>query len=114
MGRPEEIANVVVFLASDEASFGFGDHYLLPSALGLNLAATRKLECPLLIFAGRHDFNVNSQLAADWFAKMEAPSKHFVWFEHSAHLPMTEEPGKYLLALMTYARPLAKPAGNPV
>jgi proline iminopeptidase len=92
----------------------FAERYLLARFLGLNLATAQKLECPLLIFAGRHDFNVNSQLAADWFAKVEAPSKHFVWFEHSAHLPMTEEPGKYLLALMTYARPLAKPAGDPV
>jgi proline iminopeptidase len=92
----------------------FGERYLLPAALGHNVAATRKLECPLLIFAGRHDFNINSQVAAEWFAKVEAPSKHFVWFEHSGHLPMTEEPGKYLLALMTYARPLAKPVGDPV
>jgi pimeloyl-ACP methyl ester carboxylesterase len=114
MGRPEEIANAVMFLASDEVSFGFGERYLLPGALGINLAATRKLECPLLIFAGRHDFNVNSQLAADWFDKVEAPFKHFVWFEHSAHLPMSEEPGKHLLALMIYARPLAKPVGDPV
>jgi proline iminopeptidase len=92
---------------------GFAERYLLPGALALELAAG-KLKCPLLVFAGRHDFNVNSQLAADWFAKVEAPSKHFVWFEHSAHLPMTEEPGKYLLALMTYARPLAKPVCAPV
>jgi hypothetical protein len=46
--------------------------------------------------------------------RVEAPSKHFVWFEHSGHLPMIEEPGKYLLALMAYARPLAKPVGDPV
>jgi pimeloyl-ACP methyl ester carboxylesterase len=77
-------------------------------------ASSVRLSCPLLIFARRHDFNVNSQLAVDWFDKVEAPSKHFVWFEHSAHLPMTEEPGKYLLALMTYTRPLAKPVGDTV
>ena len=64
--------------------------------------------------AGCQDFNINSQVAADWFSKVEAPSKHLVWFEHSGHLPMTEEPAKYLLALMTYARPLAKPVGDPV
>jgi pimeloyl-ACP methyl ester carboxylesterase len=87
---------------------GFGERYLLSAALSLNLAATNKLECPLLVFAGRHDFNVNSQLASDWFASVDAPSKHFVWFEHSAHLPMTEEPAKYLLALVNYARPIAK------
>jgi hypothetical protein len=27
----------------------------------------------------RRGFNINSQVAADWFAKVEAPSKHFVW-----------------------------------
>ena len=91
----------------------FGERYLLPAALGHNLTI-RKLECPLLIFAGRHDFNINSQVAAEWFARVQAPSKHLVWFEHSGHLPMTEEPGKYLLALMTHARPLAKLEGNPV
>jgi hypothetical protein len=52
--------------------------------------------------------NVNSELASDWFTAVAAPSKHFVWFEHSAHLPMTEERGKYLLSLVLYARPLAK------
>ena len=93
---------------------GFGERYLLPAALNLNLAVTRTFECPLLVFAGRHDFTVNSELAADWFAKVAAPSKHLVWFEHSAHLPMTEESGKYLLALMTHARPLARPAGAAV
>jgi hypothetical protein len=29
-------------------------------------------------------------------------------------MPMTEEPGKYVLALMTYARPRAKLLGDPV
>jgi proline iminopeptidase len=69
----------------------------------------RTLQCPLIVFAGRHDMNVNSELASDWFAAVSAPSKHFVWFEHSAHLPMTEERGKYLLSLALYARPLANP-----
>ena len=29
--------------------------------------------------------------------KRESPPKQFVWFENSAHFPMTEEPGKFLL-----------------
>jgi pimeloyl-ACP methyl ester carboxylesterase len=47
------------------------------------------------VAAGRYDFNVSSQVASEWFAKVKAPSKRFVWFENSAHLPMTEEPGKF-------------------
>jgi proline iminopeptidase len=85
----------------------FSERYLLPEFLGLDLSGIRKLGCPLLVFAGRHDFNVNSQLAEDWVASVDAPAKHFVWFENSAHLPMTEEPGKYLLSLVHLARPIA-------
>ncbi len=59
----------------------FGERYLLPAALGLDLATTRRLDCPLLVFAGRHDFNVNSELASEWFASVDAPAKTLVWFE---------------------------------
>ena len=90
----------------------FAERYLLSEALSLDLSRTQHLDCPLIVFAGRHDFNVNSELAAAWFATVEAPSKHFVWFEHSAHLPMTEEPGKYLLSLVRYVRPFAERAGD--
>jgi hypothetical protein len=42
----------------------------------------------------------------------EAPDKHLVWFEHSAHMPMTEEPGEFLLSLVHNARPIAEKAGD--
>jgi hypothetical protein len=37
---------------------------------------------------------------------------HLVRFEHSAHVPMTEEPGKFLLSLVRCARPIAQRAGD--
>jgi len=86
----------------------FSERYLLADVLSLNLTDIRKLECPLLLFAGRCDVNVNSQVGAEWFAKVNAPSKQLVWFENSAHLPMTEEPGKFLISLVRYARPIAE------
>jgi proline iminopeptidase len=88
----------------------FSERYLLAQVLSLDLSDINKLDCPLIVFAGRYDVNVNSQLAAEWFGKVKAPSKHFVWFENSAHLPMTEEPGKFLISLVRYARPLAERA----
>jgi len=91
---------------------GFAERYLLSEALGLDLSQTHKLNCPLIVFAGRHDMNVNSQLAYDWFESVTAPEKHFVWFEHSAHLPMTEERGKYLVSLLQYARSVAERTGD--
>ena len=90
----------------------FIESYLLPEVLSLDLTGIRMLNCPLIIFAGRHDYNVNSEVAESWFARMKAPSKQFVWFENSAHLPMTEEPGKFLMALVRYARPIAERAGD--
>src|SRR5579864_2277681 len=86
----------------------FSERSLLPQVLSLDLTNISKLDCPLIIFAGRYDVNINSQLAAEWFRKVKAPSKKFVWFENSAHLPMTEEPGKFLLSLLSYARPFAE------
>ena len=66
----------------------------------------------VIVFAGRHDVDVNTTLAHDWFEKVQAPSKQFVWFENSSHLPMTEEPGKFLVSLVRYARPIAENAGD--
>ena len=42
------------------------------------------------------------------FDMVKAPEKHLVWFEHSAHMPMSEEPGKFVLSLVRYARPIAE------
>jgi proline iminopeptidase len=92
----------------------FSERYLLQGVLSLDLTHIRKLDCPLIIFAGRHDVNINSQVEAEWFAKVTAPSKQFIWFEHSAHLPMTEEPGKFLLSLVHHARPFAEKAADSV
>ena len=89
----------------------FATPRLLPTILSRNLGV-RKLAVPLIIFAGRHDTNVDSNTVAAWFATLQAPEKRFVWFEHSAHLPMTEEPGKFLLSLVQYARPFAELAGD--
>jgi pimeloyl-ACP methyl ester carboxylesterase len=90
----------------------FATPYLLPELVALNLTSNRKLAVPLILFAGRHDYNVNSEVAAAWFDKVEAPEKHLVWFEHSAHIPMTEEPGKFCLSLVRFARPIAEKAGD--
>ena len=86
----------------------FTEQYLLKDLLSTDFSDIRQVRCPLIIFAGRHDYNVNSQVAAEWFAHVSAPSKQFVWFEDSAHMPMTEEPGKFLMSLLKYARPYAE------
>ena len=56
----------------------FSERYLLLYVLNLDLTGMQNLECPLILFAGRYDVNVNSQLAAEWFATVKAPAKQFV------------------------------------
>jgi len=80
---------------------------LLSHALTLDLGGVKHLDCPLILFLGRHDHNVSSSLGEAWFQKVQAPSKRLVWFENSAHEVMNEEPGKTLISLVRYVRPLA-------
>jgi proline iminopeptidase len=89
----------------------FATPLLLPKILSIDLGV-RELGVPLIIFAGRHDTNVDSNTVVEWYSQVKAPGKHFVWFEHSAHLPMTEEPAKFLESLLRYARPIAERSGD--
>jgi len=90
----------------------FATPYLLPEVVALNLTKTTKLAVPLILFEGRQDRTVNSDVASAWFDTVETPLKKLVWFEHSGHMPMTEEPGKFLLSLVLDARPIAEKAGD--
>jgi pimeloyl-ACP methyl ester carboxylesterase len=91
---------------------GFSQNFLFSDVLNVDMSQVTKLDCPLLIFAGRHDRSVNADVAHEWFERAQAPQKQFVWFEHSAHEVMTEEPGKLLVTLVQYARPIAARAGD--
>jgi pimeloyl-ACP methyl ester carboxylesterase len=91
---------------------GYSEEFLLPMVLSLDLSGVTSLKCPLILLEGRFDRTVNADVARDWFDRMKAPEKHWVWFENSAHEPMSEEPGKFLLSLVRYARPIAVRAGD--
>ncbi|WP_240359905.1 alpha/beta fold hydrolase [Pyxidicoccus trucidator] len=85
---------------------------LLSAILTTDLSQVKRLKTPLLLFLGRHDYNVSATVAAEWFAGVKAPSKQLVWFEQSAHELMAEEPGKVLLSLVRHARPIAERVGD--
>ena len=90
----------------------FATPYLLSELVATDLSSIQRLPLRLILFEGRQDQNVNSDLAAAWFDTVRAPEKRLVWFEHSGHMPMTEEPGKFLVSLLRYARPIAERAGD--
>jgi proline iminopeptidase len=90
----------------------FAERFLLADLVDGDWSVTRRLACPLLLFEGRHDHTASSEVAWEWFEKVQASAKRFVWFENSGHMPMTEEPGKFLVSLVRFARPIAEKAGD--
>jgi pimeloyl-ACP methyl ester carboxylesterase len=80
---------------------------ILPEFLGVDFKGVRSFPIPVVMFMGRHDYTTPSQPTTAWLDKVTAPYKRGVWFEHSAHMIPWEEPGKTLLSLLTYVRPLA-------
>ena len=82
---------------------------LIPALLNFNYSDTVRFQCPIILFEGRHDDTTPSDIAAQWFKRVQAPDKKLVWFENSAHMVMVEEPGRFLVHLVQDVRPLADP-----
>jgi len=55
----------------------------------------KKVSVPVYFFSGKHDYDTPFELAEEYYKKLEAPKKEFVWFENSAHFPFYEEPQKF-------------------
>ena len=47
---------------------------------------------PYYIFQGRRDENTPAALIQNYYDSIEAPDKDLIWFENSAHRPLSEEP----------------------
>ncbi|NZA25965.1 alpha/beta hydrolase [Luteimonas sp. SJ-92] len=97
---------------ADRRAIGQGSRLTLDRILGqwnvIDFREVRKVEAPVVMFMGRHDYATPSQPVAEWLERVEAPARHAVWFEHSAHLTPLEEPGRTLVALVNEVLPLAK------
>lgn len=80
---------------------------LLPDRLHVDLfRAIPRLEVPVFVFAGRHDFNTPSTLAAAWAAQLVAPSVEVVWFESAGHFIPIEAPEEFQARLLEKLGPL--------
>lgn len=97
---------------ADLEAWGEGSAYsvttLWPRLKEVSFQELRSLEVPVVFFLGRHDYFVPAPIAARWIERVQAPRKQLVWFEHSAHLPMVEEPGRTFAALLQHVLPLAR------
>jgi proline iminopeptidase len=68
----------------------------------------RRFEVPVFFLLGRYDQHVPAILAEQYFQEIEAPTNRLVWFEHSAHNPPFEEPGKFNRLLIEHVLPFAQ------
>jgi pimeloyl-ACP methyl ester carboxylesterase len=80
---------------------------ILPEYVDVDYKGVRQFPIPVLMFLGRHDYTTPAQPAIEWMGKVKAPYKRIVMFERSAHMVPWEEPGKVLVSLLDYVRPLA-------
>lgn len=61
--------------------------------LTLNLFDTvKKVDVPLYFLIGKMDYTTPFELVQTYYDGVQAPHKELIWFEHSAHSPMFEEP----------------------
>ncbi len=80
-----------------------------PSLIDISFKRVDRIDVPVYFFIGRHDYTTPGSIAAAWLAHVKAPQKRAIWFEHSAHLPFIEEPGRMVQALLE-VRSLTSPA----
>jgi len=80
---------------------------LLPEFLEVDYTGVRTFPIPVVMFMGRHDYTTPAAPTVAWLEKVQAPYKQAVWFERSSHMIPWEEPGKTLVSLLQYVRPLA-------
>ena len=66
-------------------------------------------ETPIVFMLGRHDWEVPSGLAAQYFERIEAPCKRVIWFEGSAHNPPFEEPERFNQSLVETLNSVVSP-----
>lgn len=94
-------------LQTRDQAMGFSNDAMWIELGTVDLTGTTEFALPVIILQGRHDLATSSSLAHAWFDRIQAPEKHFVWFEDSAHMVYEEEPGKMLVALVNVVRPFA-------
>ncbi|MBB6187703.1 pimeloyl-ACP methyl ester carboxylesterase [Rhodanobacter sp. MP7CTX1] len=101
---------------ADLAAIGKGSlfslNHLLQPLLAVDFDHTTHFDCPVIVFVGQHDYTTAHELTEKWFGDIQAPSKRLVMFADSAHMIMQEQPGRFLMHLVTDALPLAQQAGD--
>jgi pimeloyl-ACP methyl ester carboxylesterase len=81
---------------------------LLDDIVNARLDDIQRLDVPVFMLLGRHDYTTPTAPVLQWLDQLQAPAKQVVFFEQSAHMVPWEEPGKFLVTLLQQVRPLAQ------
>jgi pimeloyl-ACP methyl ester carboxylesterase len=73
----------------------YSRNFVYNSISGELMDVITKVEIPVYFFTGRYDYTDPFPLTEQYFSKINAPEKHIVWFEKSAHFPFYEEPAAF-------------------
>ncbi len=65
-----------------------------------------EFKVPIIFLQGRYDLHTPYESAKRYFDTIRAPHKRFITFERSAHYPMFEESGRFLVTLVNEVLPL--------
>ncbi|HTT82107.1 MAG TPA: alpha/beta hydrolase [Rhizomicrobium sp.] len=100
-----------LYTAADRKAWDDGSAFtiriLWPQLAHVSFEKVNRIDTPVILFLGRHDYTCPWPIAEAWMKRLSAPKKEIVWFDNSAHLPMIEEPGRVFAALLEDVRPLA-------
>ena len=73
----------------------YSRNFVYNSISGELMDVVTRVEIPVYFFTGRYDYTDPFTLTEQYFSKIDAPEKHIVWFEESAHFPFYEEPAAF-------------------
>ncbi len=68
----------------------------------------KSFKVPVIVIMGRNDLHTPYEPAKAFFETIAAPHKRFITLERSAHVPMLEEQGLFLLTLIQEVLPLTE------
>jgi len=73
----------------------YSRNFVCNSIAGELMDVITEVKIPVYFFTGRYDYTDPFALTEQYFSKINAPEKHMVWFEESAHFPFYEEPAAF-------------------
>ncbi len=98
------LADLYHSIAGDDTLTGFRrefERFNLPKEIGYDF------DVPIFFFTGKYDWQTPRAVSERYLNEINAPYKELVWFNESSHFVVTEEPGRFLMALVNKVLPFA-------